>query len=150
MIGLTFVKENRRALAIIYIVIFIGLALVGAATALRLRGHLGGFAWMLLIGLGSYLAYVPFGAILFDRLVAALRFSGTSVFAIYLADSIAYLGVIAVQLDHDFFFPTVSRLDFLTACSTRLPLAGLPLLALSWWSFSRESGKPRRRTQETM
>ena len=59
---------------------------------------------MIAVGLGMYLAYVPFGAVLFERMMAASRFSGTAVFAIQLADGIGYTGSVLVQLFRDFAF----------------------------------------------
>jgi hypothetical protein len=135
---LSTVHENRRALIVIYTLMTLGLVILGGATLLNLRGHLAGFSWILLIGFGSYLAYAPFGAILFDRLVAAARTGGNALYAIYVADSIAYLGVVAVQVQHDLLMPTMSRLDFLRNGSLIVSLAGIPLLALSAFSlFSR-------------
>ena len=51
--------------------------------------------WMVLVGLGSYLAYVPFGTALFERLLASTHFRGNAVFAIYIADSVGYTGSIS-------------------------------------------------------
>lgn len=138
LVALGWVRENRRALAFIYIVMVIGLALLGTATFLQLHGHLSGFSWMFLIGLGSYLAYAPFGAILFDRLVAAARAEGNAMYAIYVAESFAYLGVVAVQLQHDLFKPDTSRLDFLRDGSVIVALAGIPLVALSAFDLFRK------------
>jgi Family of unknown function (DUF5690) len=135
---LSAVHENQRALVLIYTLMTAGIVILGAVTLLHLQGVLGGFAWMVLIGLGSYLAYAPFGAILFDRLIAASRSGGNAIYAIYLADSIAYLGVVAVQLQHDLFMPGMSRLDFLRNGSLVISLLGVPLLALSAISLSRK------------
>ena len=46
---------------------------------------------MILNGLGVYLAYVPYGSVLFDRLIASTGVVSTAVFAIYVADFIGYL-----------------------------------------------------------
>ena len=134
-----YVKGNRRAVLVMFGLMGIGLVLTGAATWLHWRGGIGGFAWMSLSGLGSYLAYVPFGALLFDRLMAVSKTGGTALFAIYLADSIAYLGAVAVQLEHDLFFPSVTRLDFLQMGSVVVAAAGLLLLAIGTWHFLRET-----------
>lgn len=134
---LTLVKDHRRAVQLIYGAILAGLLIMGAATSLHLNGRLDGFAWMLLVGFGSYLAYVPFGAILFDRLLAAAQTGGTAIFAIYLTDSIAYLGTVLIQLQHDFLLPKVSHLDFLRDGSALISGAGILLLLIGWWFTSR-------------
>ena len=47
---------------------------------------------MVLIGLGAYLAYVPYNTLFFERMMASTRFVGTAVFAIALADAAGYTG----------------------------------------------------------
>ena len=45
---------------------------MGISTWLLDRGNISGLSWMICVGLGSYLAYVPYGSVLFDRLVASI------------------------------------------------------------------------------
>ena len=42
---------------------------------------------MILVGLGLYLGYVPYGCVLFDRTIAALGIVATAVFLIYVSDA---------------------------------------------------------------
>ena len=85
---LNLIKDNRRGFIGTYIVMTAGIALLGVSTLLLDGNLINGFWWMALVGLGSYLAYVPYGSVLFERLMASTRFTGTAVFAIYLADSV--------------------------------------------------------------
>ena len=80
-----------------------GVTLMGISTPLRQNNVIDGSEWMILIGLGAYLAYVPYGSVLFDRLIAHTKFIGTAVFAIYVADAIGYTGSISIQLYEDLF-----------------------------------------------
>jgi hypothetical protein len=66
-------KNNRVALIATYGVMIGGSALVGAATLSFDVGWLGPKSWMTLVGLGLFLAYVPYGCILFDRRVGRSR-----------------------------------------------------------------------------
>lgn len=43
----------------------------------------------------------PFGAVLFDKLIASMRVVGIAVFAIDLADSVVYSGSVGVQCFRD-------------------------------------------------
>jgi hypothetical protein len=79
---------------------------------------------MALVGVGMNLAYVPYGAILFERLMAASRFAGTSVFAIQFADGIGYSGSVLVQLWRDIFHGHVDRLTFFIPFSLALSIGG--------------------------
>ena len=67
---------------------------------------------MILVGIGSYLAYVPYGSILFDRIIAKTHVIGTAVFAIYVADALGYTGSVAILLFKDLVANDVTRLEF--------------------------------------
>jgi hypothetical protein len=139
------VKDNRLGLFAVFGVIMSGMVLVGAATALLHGGLINGFWWMALVGLGSYMAYVPYNAVLFDRLMASTRFVGTAVFAMYLADSAGYTGSIALQLAKDLFAGQTSRSDFLQSYSWFMSLSGtlmLVVVCLYFWRVTATSRDP--------
>lgn len=95
---LTVFRDNRQALAANFLLVGVGLTLTGATSAAFAAGWIGPVAWMTTLGGGLYLAYTPFNGMLFDRLVAASRQSGTAGFLIYLADSSGYVGSVALLL----------------------------------------------------
>jgi len=125
---LFFVRDNRHGLTAVFGVITVGVLLLGGATWLRERGVIDGFWWMTLIGLGTYLAYVPFGSVLFDRLMASTRMAGTAVFAIYVADSLGYVGTISALLAKDLWAAKSSQLEFLQAFAYGLSAVGTACL----------------------
>ena len=92
---------------------------------------------MTLTGLGSYLAYVPFGSVLFDRLIATTRTAGTAVFAIYVADAIGYTGSVGVQLFKDLGESNLSRLGFFVGFTWFMSALGLICFAASGAYFVR-------------
>lgn len=106
------IKDNRRALLAIHWLMGFGVALIAGATAAFERGLIDGVTWMILNGIGLYLAYVPYGCVLFDRLIAATGVIATSVFMIYVTDAFGYAGSVAVLLFKD-FGPPLSWLEFL-------------------------------------
>ena len=61
---------------------------LAASTFAFQQGWIEGTSFMTLVGLGLYLSYVPFGCVLFDRIVAMLGVAVTAVFTIQLADAI--------------------------------------------------------------
>ena len=75
-----------------------GVSLMGISTRLRQNDVINGSECMILIGLGAYFAYVPYGSVLFDRIIAHTKFIRTAVFAIYVADAMA----IPAQLAYNF------------------------------------------------
>lgn len=92
------VKSNRKGLLLTYVIMVLGGLLIGASTMLFDTGSIGVKTWMTLVGLGLYLGYVPFGCILFDRMIAALGVVATAVFLIYVSDAFAYGGSVGVVI----------------------------------------------------
>jgi hypothetical protein len=142
MAAVNLVRDNRHGLATVFGIMVGGLLLTGAGTLLLDLGVINGAWWMILIGLGSYLTYVPYNSVLFDRLLAATRVTGTAVFAIYLADALGYTGSVGVQLYKDLFDSQTTRLHFFRGYSYLLAGLGATLLIVSAVYFARK-GRPR-------
>jgi hypothetical protein len=138
---LFWIKDNRRGLVAVLAAMAAGMALLGIATAALERGWISGFWWMAFIGLGSYLAYVPYNTVLFERLMASTRFVGTAVFAMYLADSAGYTGSVAVQLGKDLLAGETSRLDFMCRFAQFLSLFGLVSIVAAWCFLTKATEK---------
>lgn len=133
---LSFLRSNRWALIAVFALMTCGLLALGGAGFLRRAGLIDGTTYMFAVGLGAYATYVPFGSVLFDRLIAHTRVAGTAVFAIYVADALGYCGSIAVQLYADLVgAQTFSRLEFFDAFATSLALGGGMAMALSGLYF---------------
>jgi hypothetical protein len=137
--ALNLVKDNRRGLLGAFFIMISGLMIVGAGTLLLDLRAIDAFFWVVFMGLGSYLAYVPFGSVLFDRLIATTRFTGTAVFAIYLADAAGYSGSVGVQLYKDLARTEMSRFEFFRVFSYVLSAGGSALMIGSCWYFLRKS-----------
>lgn len=129
--GMFLIRNNRKALVAVYCVITAGFATVGVATALHMSGSLSGYWWMAATGVGLYLAYVPYGAVLFERMMAAPRFLGTAAFAIQLADGIGYTGSVLLQLLRDLVFGEFNRLQFTLPFGLIVSAAGVILMTAS-------------------
>jgi hypothetical protein len=119
------VQDHRRALLAVLGFVSVGLALVAGSTLGFLGGYGSAIGWMSLVGIGLYLAYVPFGTVLLERLVAAARFPGTSVFAVQLADGVGYTGSVVIQLLRDSLFFGFDRAQFFLGFSLAFPALGL-------------------------
>jgi len=131
--ALNLFRNHRHGLIGVFAVMTCGLMLMTGATLMLDAGLLRGreLWWMVLVGLGSYLAYVPFGTALFERLIASTRCRGNAVFAIYIADSVGYTGSIAVQIYKDLFQSDMNRFEFFHAFTYTLSLLGAGLLVAS-------------------
>ena len=147
LVVLYFIRNNRLGLIGAYVIMLGGLALMGGSTLLFQLGQIGGETWMILSGLGVYLAYVPYGSVLFDRTIAYTHFAGTAVFAIYLTDAIGYTGSVGIQLFKDLFQGDSSRLGFMLGFTNFMAILGFVLLLLSLLYFLRV--KPASTPQAT-
>jgi Family of unknown function (DUF5690) len=142
--GSSGVRDRLRGMLTIFGVMTAGLCSIGLSTLALRVGWLNGQAWMICVGLGGYLAYVPFSSFLFDRIMAATRFAGTAVFAVNLADAVGYSGSVGMLLFKDLVAHDTSRLAFFTACSYGLSIGGsvgLGLAALYFWQQARRELK---------
>jgi hypothetical protein len=113
--------------------------MVAGATLLLDMGVLSGPLWMTAIGIGPYLGYVPFGTVLFDRLIAATGAVGTAVFMIYVTDAFGYLGSIGVMLLKNFAHGDLSWLEFFRRFSYGCGLGCAAAFAASAWYFAARS-----------
>jgi Family of unknown function (DUF5690) len=143
MSSLSTFRDRMRGLVAVFVVMTLGLMLVGASTFALDRGWLDGQSWMVCIGLGAYLSYVPFSSFLFDRLMAATRVAGTAVFAVNVADAVGYTGSVGMQLYKDLVAEATTRLVFFRTFSYVLSLLGSALLVLAaayFWKQSPRAG----------
>lgn len=139
-LGLLFlIRHNRVGLLAALGIMLIGAALLGLATMAFQAEMISGLTWMILIGLGAYLAYVPYGSVLFDRLIACTRVTGTAVFAIYVADALGYTGSVTIYFFKDLIAGDISRLSFLIGFSYFMSILGVVLLTCSAVYFYRVS-----------
>lgn len=129
--ALNLVKDNRRALAGAYTIMIAGALMLGGGTLLFDAERIDGATWMILTGLGSYLVYVPFGSVLFDRLIASTGVAATAVFTIYVADALGYTGSIGVQLYRDLVSADATRLTFFHTFTYVMSAGAVVLLAAS-------------------
>ncbi|MBI2926529.1 MAG: hypothetical protein HYY24_12610 [Verrucomicrobia bacterium] len=142
---LNVIKDNRLGLLGAYAIMTAGVALLGLSTLLFEAHLINGFWWMTLTGLGSYLAYVPYGSVLFDRLIASTRVVATAVFAIYVADAIGYTGSVGVQLYRDLAASSLSRLGFFKGFTYFMSVLGVICLVSSCLYFLRRQAKSPER-----
>jgi hypothetical protein len=138
--SLMIIKNNKVALMVNHLIILVGMICVGVSTYLFEQEIIGPITWMILIGLGLYLGYVPFNSIFFDRLLAAFKYVGTVGFIIYIADAFGYLGSIGVVLYKEvilklFGQATTTWLEFFISSGYILSGVGSLLIAGSMLYF---------------
>lgn len=126
--SLMFIRSNRYAFMINQALILCGMLLVGMATFLFDQEIISATPWMVMLGMGLYLGYVPFNSILFDRMIATFKYVSTVGFLIYLADAFGYLGSIGVLLYKELGQPKLSWLEFFIHAGYVMSVAGSLLI----------------------
>jgi len=130
------IRDNREAFFAVHWLMGGGAALIAASTLAFDLGVIGPVWWMIATGVGLYLAYVPFGTVLFERLIAATGAIGTAVFMIYVTDAFGYLGSVTVMLVKNFGNRDVPWLAFFRAFSYGCGVVGTAAFAASAWYFA--------------
>ena len=133
------IKNNRTALILVHLMMLTGTALIGISTMMFQSQVITPEAWMVLTGLGLYVAYVPFGCILFDRLIAATGAVGTAGFMIYVTDASGYGGSVVLTLYRDLGEPDLSWLDFFVMVSYATSSVCTLLFGVSMVYFARKT-----------
>jgi MFS family permease len=141
------IKDNKLAFRINHHIILAGFIIIGLSTFALNMGFINATAWMVLLGLGTYMGYLPFNCFLFDRLIAAFGSAANAGFFIYIADSFGYLGSVGTLIFKNFSNKELSWLNFLTSISFGVALVGILLIFLSLWYFNV---KLRIRSEESL
>jgi hypothetical protein len=133
--SLMIIRNNKLALMLNHVIIGSGMMLIGISTFLFEQHHINPPTWMILIGLGLYMGYVPFNSIFFDRLIAAFQYVGTVGFIMYVADSAGYLGSVSIVLFKEFGYREMSWLNVFISSGYFISVAGTLLISGSMLYF---------------
>ncbi|WP_373517783.1 DUF5690 family protein [Pricia sp.] len=136
-----FIKNNYRAFLSYHYLLILGAFSVGVSTLLFQNSIIDPALWMILVGLGLYICYVPFNCIFFDRMIATFRIKGNAGYLIYIADAFGYLGSMAVLLYKNFGHNTISWLQFFMNGTYIISVIGVVISVLSLWYFKRKYRK---------
>jgi len=139
--GLVAIRDPKRSFRAMYALMAAGIALIGGSTAAFQAGLIGPVFWMVSTGLGLFLAYVPFGCIFYDNLIAVTGFVGTAGFMIYVSDAFGYLGSVFLLLYKNFAQADVPWLKFFIGFSYFTCLFCLAGLALAWLALGKSRAK---------
>ena len=94
--SMIYINNNKLAFQISQLIILAGFILCGISTFLFMQQIITGYVWIVLVGLGLYMGYIPFNCILFDRMIASFKIKGNVGYFMYLVDSFGYLATVFV------------------------------------------------------
>lgn len=141
MASIMLIQDNRKALMVNHYIILFGILLIGGATYLFQLGLIPAYAWMVIIGLGSYLGYVPFNCILFDRFIATYKTIANAGFLIYISDAFGYLSSVGLLLYKNFGQTDISWYDFFVKFAYFTTAIGAVLTLASIYYFHQQQKK---------
>ncbi len=131
-------KSNFRGFLFTSSFVFVGLFIIGASTVLFQTGKISPLNWMIVNGLGLYMAYVPFQIVMYERLVALFRMKGNAGYLMYISDSIGYLGSVGVMTYKEFFQSDISWLSFFESICYWVAIIGGVCLSIALFFFVRK------------
>jgi hypothetical protein len=138
MACLFFVRNNIKAMKVVLLVMIAGLSMLGLGTYFYQQDIINDpFIWMVLIGLGAYIAYIPVGSILFERIIASLQYRSNAGFLIYIADTAGYAGSILLLLYKEFYFHDSTVIEFFILFSYATAAIGVVSLLFSYRYFDK-------------
>ncbi len=138
MASFILIRNNLRAVQIVLGIMAMAMLLLAGSTYFYRAAILNDpFWWIVLVGLGAYIAYIPVGSMLFERLVASLQYKSNAGFLIYIADAMGYVGSILVMLYQSFIYRGDSLLAFFIQFSYLTAIIGFVGLGFAFLYFSR-------------
>lgn len=109
--GLVLIKDNRVAFLTVQAMSLVGAVLMGASALGFIMGVLSPLQLMIGAGAGLYIGYMPFNAMLFERMIAATKTLANAGFLIYIADASGYLGTVGLLVYKNVFAKEVEWLQ---------------------------------------
>jgi len=106
--SLSAIKTNRKGFWVTNLLLVCGIMISGLSTLLFHLKIITPFLWMLFLGMGLFLAYIPMQVALFERMIALFRIKANAGFFIYICDSIGYMGSVVLLLYKEFFMKNLS------------------------------------------
>ena len=126
------VKDNKRALNILLMLMALGSLLVLSTSLFFDRLIVSPILWILLQSMGIYTAYLAFQTVFFDRFIAHFRITGNVGFFIYLADFLGYLFSCVFLLGKSVFNFHINWLQYYNSLSMSISLICLLSIGIAF------------------
>lgn len=132
------VRRNIQAFRLIHFLIFLGFIVTGLSSVLFMAGIIPGAVWMQFVGMGLYMAYIPFNCVFFERMIAAYQLKGNAGFLMYVADAFGYFGSMIVMLVKELFHISNGWVSFYSTTSLWCAIIGTGGILFSLFYFNKK------------
>jgi MFS family permease len=112
------IKENRRALVVLLILMFASSAVVFLSSLFFKSLSATPVMWLFLQSMGIYTAYLAFQTVFFDRFIACFKIKGNVGFFIYMSDFLGYLASCLFLFGKSFFKVHINWLEYYNTLAT--------------------------------
>jgi hypothetical protein len=109
---LVFIKDEKKGLMSLFYIMFTGGLIILVIGFMQSVFENYAVAWIVTLGVGLYLSYVPPGALLYDKLVGATKINYTSVFLVYISELVGTSVSLLVILLKSLVFTDVSFVQY--------------------------------------
>ena len=130
------IRKNKLAFNIGMWLTVLGSLMVLLATLLFENSLISPVAWMISTGVGIYLPYILFHCLIFERLIAFLRYKGNIGFLFYTADAFGYMGSVMVLLLKEVFEYNQTWVEFFVNLNIKSAIGMLVLVSLTMLYFN--------------
>ena len=135
---LILIKNNVRAFLLNHIIIISGYVIALIATLLFINKIINPVWWMILIGTGLYISYVPFNALYFERMIATYKVQSNVGFIMYISDAFGYLGSVLILFLKEFSGVQLSWTDFFIRAVFIVTIIGIAGTVIAAIYFKRK------------
>jgi len=136
--SMIYIKNNKLAFFLAQIIIMVGFMICGLSTILFLQHFITGYIWIVLVGLGLYMGYIPFNSILFDRMIASYQLKANVGYFMYLVDAFGYVASAGVIILKGTMDVSLSWTTFFSNGLVVLSLVGMFFSILNILYFSKK------------
>ena len=136
--SMIYIKNNKLAFFLAQAIILCGFIICGASTFLFVNHFISGFLWIVLVGLGLYMGYIPFNSILFDRMIASYKLKANVGYFMYLVDAFGYVASAGVIILKGTMDVNLSWTVFFSNGLVVLSLVGILFSILNMIYFSKK------------
>ncbi|MFV0432459.1 MAG: DUF5690 family protein [Leucobacter sp.] len=141
--GLVLIKDNLRAFLTIQVMSLVGALMMGLSALGFVAGVVSPLWLMIGTGAGLYIGYMPFGAMLFERMIAATKTVANAGFLIYVADASGYLGTVVLLIYKNLFAPDLDWLSVFIIGAFVTSIVCLVFFVFAMGYFAKKLVQPR-------
>jgi MFS family permease len=144
LISVGSIRNNKKALKFIYLLVFLGIICCGIVTWLFENNKLTIQQWMIFLGISLFLPYLVLQTLYFERLISVFKIKANAGFFVCICDASGYLGSVFLMCYKEFGSKDLSWVLVLKQMSYFISLISFFCLIGSYLILKTQSKIPKR------